>query len=68
LFLGAGQRLPCSQGDIVPAEAATGRVIAELTGEVDRIHVRRDALEEEIGEAFLARPFDEILASLPGRE
>jgi transposase len=55
-----------AQDVTVPAEAATGRVIAELAGELDRIHARRDALEKEIGEAFLSRPFGEILASLPG--
>jgi len=46
----------------VPAEAATGRVIAEL----DRVCSRRDALAAEIEEAFLARPFGELLASMPG--
>jgi transposase len=55
-----------AQDVTVPAEAATGRVIAGLAGELDRIHARRDALEKEIEEAFLAHPFGEILASLPG--
>lgn len=50
----------------VPAEAATGRVIAELSAELDRLFARRDALAKEIEEAFLAHPFGEILASLPG--
>ena len=50
----------------VPAEAATGRGIAELAAELDRIFTRRDVLEKEIEEAFLAHPFGEILASLPG--
>jgi transposase len=55
-----------AQDVTVPAEAATGRVIAELAGEPDRLFTRRAALEKEIGEAFLAHPFGEILASLPG--
>jgi transposase len=41
-------------------------VIAELAGELGRVHARRDALEKEIEEAFLAHPFGEILASPPG--
>jgi transposase len=55
-----------AQDVTVPAEAATGRVIAELAGELDRLHARRDALAKEIEEAFLSHPFGEILASLPG--
>ncbi|HLI39862.1 MAG TPA: IS110 family transposase [Streptosporangiaceae bacterium] len=55
-----------AQDVTVPAEAATGRVIAELAGELDRIFARRDALEKEIEAVFLAHPFGEILASLPG--
>jgi transposase len=55
-----------AQDVTVPAEAATGRVIAEVAGELDRIFARRDALEKEIEEAFLAHPFGEILASMPG--
>jgi hypothetical protein len=33
-----------AQDVTVPAEAATGRVIAELAGELDRVCARRDAL------------------------
>ena len=55
-----------AQDVTVPAEAATGRVIADLAAELDRLHARRDALEAEIEEAFLAHPFGEILASMPG--
>jgi transposase len=55
-----------AQNVTVPAEAAAGRVIAELARELDRLHQRRDALEKEIEEAFLAHPFGEILASMPG--
>jgi transposase len=50
----------------VPGETATGRVIAELARELDRVFTRRNALEKEIKEAFLAHPFGEILASMPG--
>jgi transposase len=50
----------------VPAEAAAGRVIAGLAGELDRIHARQNALEKEIGVVFLSHPLGEILASLPG--
>jgi transposase len=50
----------------LPAEAAVGRVVAELAVELDRLHQRRDALAGEIEEAFLAHPFGELLASLPG--
>jgi transposase len=55
-----------AQDVTVPAEAATGRVIAELAAELDRVCGRRDALAAEIEEAFLAHPFGELLASLPG--
>ena len=50
----------------VPAEAATGRVIAELAAELDRVCARRNRLAQEIEEAFLAHPFGELLATLPG--
>jgi transposase len=55
-----------AQDVTVPAETATGRVIAELAAELDRVSARRDALAAEIQEAFLAHPFGEILATLPG--
>jgi hypothetical protein len=54
-----------AQDVTVPGETATRRVIAELAAELDRIHAR-SALGEEIEEAFLAHPFGEVLASLPG--
>jgi transposase len=57
---------PGSIAQLVPAEAATGRVIAELAAELDRICGRRDALAAEIEEAFLAHPSGELLASMPG--
>lgn len=50
----------------MPAEAAVGRVIAELAVELDRIHTRRDALATEIEEVFLAHPFGQVLVTLPG--
>ena len=50
----------------MPAEAAVGRVIAELAVELDRIHTRRDALAAEIEEVFMAHPFGQVLVTLPG--
>lgn len=55
-----------AQDVTMPAEKASGRVIAELAGELDRVFQRRDALAQEIEAVFLAHPFGEILASLPG--
>ena len=55
-----------AQSVTVPAEEATGRVIAELASELDRILARRDALAAEIEEVFLAHPFGELLPALPG--
>jgi transposase len=63
---GAVQAAIGAQSVTVPAETATGRVIAELAGELDRVYARRDALAAEIEEAFLAHPFGELLASMPG--
>ena len=50
----------------VPAEAVTGRVIAELAVELDRVRGRRDQLASEITQLFEAHPFGRILGSLPG--
>lgn len=50
----------------LPVETTVGRVITELTAELDRLHRRRDALADEIEEAFLAHPCGEILITLPG--
>jgi len=50
----------------VPAETTIGRVIAELAGELDRIHARRAALAGEIEEVFGAHPFGKLLQTLPG--
>jgi transposase len=55
-----------AQDVTVPAEAATGRVISELAAELGRVCGRRDALAGQIEEAFLGRPFGELLASMPG--
>ena len=55
-----------AQDVTVPAEATTGRVIAELAAELDRVCSRREALAAEIEETFLAHPSGELLASLPG--
>jgi len=55
-----------AQSVTMPAEAAVGRVIAELAVELDRIHARRDALAAEIEEVFLAHPFGQVLVTLPG--
>jgi transposase len=55
-----------AQDVTMPAEAATGRVIAELAAELDRTCGRRDALAAEIEEAFLSHPSGELLASMPG--
>lgn len=50
----------------VPAETTLGRVIAELAGELDRLHKRRDALAGEIEEGFTAHPFGRLLQTLTG--
>jgi transposase len=50
----------------VPAEDTIGRVIAELARELDPVFARRDTLAAEIEEAFLAHPFGDLLATLPG--
>ena len=59
-------RAVAAQDLTVPAEAAAGRVIADLARELDRVSARRDALAAEIEEAFLAHPFGELLATMPG--
>jgi len=55
-----------AQSVTVPAEEATGWVIAELASELDRILARRDALAAEMEEVFLTHPFGELLSTLPG--
>ncbi len=55
-----------AQTIVMPAEAALGRVIAEVAAELDRLHTRRDTLAGEIEEVFLAHPFGQLLQTLPG--
>ena len=55
-----------AQSVTVPAEATLGRVIAELAGELNRVHTRRQSLAAEIEEVFTAHPFGELLQTLPG--
>ncbi len=55
-----------AQSVSVPAEATLGRVIAELAGELDRVHTRRKILAGEIEEVFLSHPLGPVLISLPG--
>lgn len=50
----------------VPAERTLGRVIVELNVKLDRMRGRRDALESEIEEVFLAHPLGPVLMGLPG--
>lgn len=50
----------------LPAEATLGRVIAETAAELDRLYERRDRLATELEEVFLAHPFGELLATMPG--
>jgi len=55
-----------AQDVMMPSEKATGRVIAALAAELDRVFQRRDALAQEIEAVFLVHPFGEVLVSLPG--
>lgn len=55
-----------AQSVSVPAVGTLGRVIAELAVELDRIRARRDKLEKEIEEVFLAHPLGAVLISLTG--
>lgn len=50
----------------LPAEVTLGRVISETAAELDRLQKRRDKLAAEIEEVFLAHPFGELLATMPG--
>ena len=62
-----GAVLTCvgTQSVTVPAEAATGRVIADLASKLDRVLARRGVLAAEIEDVFLADPFGELLPTLP---
>ena len=55
-----------AQTVVVPVEAVTGRVIAEVIVELDRPLERRKRLVAEIEELFSAHPFGRILDTLPG--
>ncbi|MYH67293.1 MAG: IS110 family transposase [Dehalococcoidia bacterium] len=55
-----------AQTVVVPAEATTGRVIAELAAELERTLQRRARLEGELAKLFEAHPFGRILGTLPG--
>lgn len=55
-----------AQSVVVPVEAVTGRVIAEVVVELDRALERRKRLEAEIEDLFNAHPFGRILGTLPG--
>jgi transposase len=50
----------------VATEARLGQVIAELAGELDRLHTRRDRLAADIEAVFSAHPLGPVLTSLPG--
>lgn len=50
----------------LPAEAATGRVVADLVADLGRIIDRRTELAAEIEAVFLAHPLGPVLNSLPG--
>lgn len=50
----------------IPGEAVLGRVVADLAGELDRLHQRRDALVADMEALFLTHPLGPVLATLPG--
>ena len=55
-----------AQSLTLPAEATWGEVIAELAGDLDRIHARRAELAGQIEEVFLQHPLAKVLVSLCG--
>lgn len=50
----------------LPAERAWGEVIADLAGDLDRIHTRRTELAKQIEEVFLQHPLAAVLVTLCG--
>lgn len=50
----------------LPAEATWGPVIAELAGDLDRVHTKRAELAKQIEEVFLQHPLAKVLVSLCG--
>src|SRR3712207_673956 len=64
----AGKALTAARAQSVtlPAQEVAARVVAELAEEVLSLKDRIDALDEELGQRFFARPEAPILVSLPG--
>ena len=50
----------------LPAEQAWGEVIADLLGDLDRIHTRRVELGDQIEKVFLSHPLGQVLVTLCG--
>lgn len=50
----------------LPAERAWGEVLADLAGDLDRIHTRRAELAKQIEEVFLRHPLAAVLVTLVG--
>ncbi|MCB1004116.1 MAG: IS110 family transposase [Acidimicrobiales bacterium] len=55
-----------SQTVTLPGEDTWGQVIADLAGDLDRIHTRRDRLAGQIEEVFLQHPLAAVLVTLCG--
>jgi len=55
-----------AQNVALPAEDVAARIVAELTKEALSLKERIEALDEELGERFFARPEAQIITSLPG--
>jgi transposase len=64
----AGKALTAARAQSVtlPAQEVAARLVAELAEEVLSLKDRIDALDEELGQRFFARPEAPILVSLPG--
>lgn len=55
-----------AQSLTLPAEQTWGEVVAELAGDLDRVHRRRAELAKQIEEVFLQHPLAKVLVSLCG--
>ena len=55
-----------SQSVSLPAEDVASSIVAELAEEILTFKERIEALDEELGERFFARPEAQIITSLPG--
>jgi transposase len=55
-----------AQSITLPAESTWGSVIADLAGDLDRVHTRRIALADEIEKLFLRHPLAAVLVTLCG--